>query len=139
MNLEEIKARLENHYKGEHNEQQVDIDWLIAEVERLQESLNRITGMKFSDRMHAALVSRAEKAEADLAEAEKEIHVRAEGEEKEWERAEKFKAENQRLQERVRDWKPSGTVLKESLMRGLRCSPRRGSDVELSNNETHRG
>jgi len=35
----------------------------------------------------------AEKAEAELAEAEKEIYARSEGEEKEWERAEKAEAD----------------------------------------------
>jgi DNA repair exonuclease SbcCD ATPase subunit len=37
------------------------------EIARLQSSLDRLTGMKFSDRIHAALVSRAEKAEAEIA------------------------------------------------------------------------
>ena len=73
MNLEEIK----NDWLGYHP----DIDLLIAEVKRLR--------------------TRAEKAEAELVEAEIEIHIRAAGEVKEWERAEKLKAENRRLQERV--------------------------------------
>ena len=39
---------------------------LVAERDRLQESLNQLTGMKFSDRVHAALVARVINAEVAL-------------------------------------------------------------------------
>lgn len=38
----------------------------VAERDHLQESLNRLTGMKFSDRVHAALVARVINAEVAL-------------------------------------------------------------------------
>lgn len=38
-----------------------------AERDALQHNCSRLTGMKFSDRMHAALVSRAETAESEAA------------------------------------------------------------------------
>ena len=41
----------------------------VRERDSLQQHCDRLTGMKFSDRMHAALVARAEGAEADLARA----------------------------------------------------------------------
>ena len=37
-----------------------------AELEELQKRCDQLTGMKFSDRMHAALINRAESAEAEL-------------------------------------------------------------------------
>jgi predicted Zn-dependent peptidase len=77
--------------------------WLIAEVERK-------TGEIYLTRR------RAEKAEAELAEAEKEIHARAEGEQREWERAEKLKAENQRLQERVRGLEELQKIILDALV-----------------------
>lgn len=43
------------------------IDALRAQLESAQTSLDRLTGMKFSDRMHSALVARAEAAEAEVA------------------------------------------------------------------------
>jgi len=80
--------------------------------------------MNLEEMTKKELIAEVEKAEAELAEAEKEIHIRAAGEEKEWERAEKaeaelanykywretackyadkVEAENHRLQERVRE------------------------------------
>lgn len=43
-----------------------ECDQLTAQLKERDEQLNRLTGMKFSDRMHAALKSRAETAEAQL-------------------------------------------------------------------------
>ena len=76
--------------------------------------------MNLEEMTKKELIAEVEKAEAEIAEAEKEIYARSEGEEKEWERAEKAEAElveyktinpkeydwvaeNQRLQERVRE------------------------------------
>lgn len=42
---------------------------LERELAKAQAHLDRLTGMKFSDRMHAALVARAEEAERELAAA----------------------------------------------------------------------
>jgi hypothetical protein len=52
----------------------------------------------------------------ELAEAEKEIHARPEGEQREWERAEKLKAENQRLQERVRGLEELQKIILDALV-----------------------
>lgn len=40
------------------------IDALQAALKRVQDSCDRLTGMKFSDRVHPALLSRAEAAES---------------------------------------------------------------------------
>lgn len=44
---------------------QATVDILRAQIEAAEAANDRLSGMKFSDRMHAALVARAEAAEAD--------------------------------------------------------------------------
>ena len=45
-----------------------------GQLEETQKHCDRLTGMKFSDRMHAALVDRAERAESALAAAKAEAN-----------------------------------------------------------------
>ena len=59
-----------------------DLSTCIAEVERLENALMRLQQARLErGRELVRALQRAKKAEAELAEAEKEIHVRAEGEE----------------------------------------------------------
>jgi len=91
MNLEEIKKRQERRWVEERDyapwTQQMarDADWLIAEVERWKFDADttreaHICTGKERDRLYAE----NQQLQADLAEAEKEIHARAEGEGKDW-------------------------------------------------------
>ena len=54
---------------------QGELDTALGERDSLQKSLDHITGMKFSDRVHAALKSRAEKAEKRKGELVKKLSV----------------------------------------------------------------
>ena len=66
MNLETIKKdRIDSGgFVGYEEELISQLEEKDREMERLQNSLDRVTGMRFSDRSHAALVCRAEEAEA---------------------------------------------------------------------------